>query len=272
MADIAPAAGLTGAGLPVIVERRRGGLRDLGSGLVLVVFAFLVFGARPLAAHQTINPKRIGELLAAADKALADAKIAAAPRPRGEAKFALGLVLVNAADVLNRDLAAHVGRLAFNAEHLLKALAQRNLEPRFDEAIGRYRTPRSPLKQALRLAPEAPYALRARFELLKAAFYESFVVDPFKLIGIGFDDLERQIAEARALASALPRPERAEEAAFIHAVDLARAARLAPKQAARTDYRRRADATLKSFAEHYAGDLKAATAEALRQMLAEDGG
>jgi hypothetical protein len=47
------------------------------------------------------------------------------------------------------------------------------------------------------------YALRARFDLLKAGFYESFVLDPFEFVGIGFDDLKRQIAEAVALASAL---------------------------------------------------------------------
>ncbi|MEO8717422.1 MAG: hypothetical protein ABI423_04280 [Burkholderiales bacterium] len=182
------------------------------------------------------------------------------------------MVLVEAADILNGDLAAHGGRLAFNAEHVLKALAQRNLAPRFDTVIGRYRTPRAPLEEALRLSPEAPYAQRARFELLKAAFYESFDINPLTLVGIGFDELERQIAESQALAAALSSPEDAAEAAFIHAVDLARAAKLAPDRAARANYKRRADAALKSFAAHHPDSLKAATADTLRQMLAEDGG
>ena len=55
------------------------------------------------------------------------------------------------------------------------------MAPAFDEAIGRYRLPRSPLTDALRLAHDAPYALQARFELVKAGFYESFVIDPFEL-------------------------------------------------------------------------------------------
>ena len=53
------------------------------------------------------------------------------------------------------------------------------------------------------------------------------VFDPFKLVGLSADDLDRQIAEAQALAAAPLSSDDAEEAAFIYAVDLARAARLA---------------------------------------------
>jgi hypothetical protein len=86
--------------------------------------------------------------------------------------------------------------------------------------------PTAALEQALHLPLAATDALRARFELLKAGFYESFVLDPFQLVGMSFDDLDRQIAEAESLASVLSIPDDAEEATFIHAIDLARAARL----------------------------------------------
>ena len=49
------------------------------------------------------------------------------------------------------------------------------------------------------------------------------VFDPFKLVGLSADDLDRQIAEAQALAAAPLSSDDAEEAAFIYAVDLARA-------------------------------------------------
>ena len=97
--------------------------------------------------------------------------------------------------------------------------------------------------------PTAPYAPQARFELLKAGFYESFVLDPFELVGIEFDDLEHQIAEAEALAPALLSRDDAEEAAFIHAVDLARAARLAPEAAAARRMPARRARHLAPFAE-----------------------
>ena len=59
-------------------------------------------------------------------------------------RFALGMVLVEATNTLNRDLAAHSGRLTVNAELLLKALVQRDLTPRFDDAIGRPTACREP--------------------------------------------------------------------------------------------------------------------------------
>ena len=60
--------------------------------------------------------------------------------------------------------------------------------------------------------------------------------DPFKLVGLSADDLDRQIAEAQALVAAPLSPDDAEEAAFIHAIDLARArgSRATPKRGALT--------------------------------------
>ena len=179
-------------------------LRRRRSGVALALLSALLFTAsspRQLAAHETIDAERANAILAAADAAATRAKSAAGGPSEAEALYALGMVQVEATATLNRDLAAHSGRLTFNGESLQKALEQRNLGPRFDDAIGRYRLPTASLEQALRLAPQAPDALRARFELLKAGFYESFVLDPFQLVGMSFGDLARQIAEAKALAS-----------------------------------------------------------------------
>ena len=211
-----------------------------------------------LAAHETIDVERANALVAAADEAVTLTKKANGAGVEGETRFALGMVLVEATDILNRDLAAHSGRLTVNAELMLKALAQRDLAPRLDEAIGRYRMPRTPLEEAIRLSPEAPYAPRARFVLLKAHFYESFVLDPFELLGIGFDDLERQIAEAEALGTTLSSADDAEEASFIHAIDLARAARLARSPEVIRAYTDKAQKALAAFAEAYPESMRAA--------------
>jgi hypothetical protein len=235
--------------------------------LVLLALLVSIFAIARLEAHETIDTQQANALLAAADAATADAKTAAGSRGEGEARFALGMALVEATDILNRDLAAHNGRLAFNAEHLLKALAQRDLAPRFDQAIGRYRAPIGPLEQARRLAPDAPYAARARFELLKTGFYESFVLDPFELFGIGLDAVEAQIAEADALAGALPSPDDAEEAAFIRAVDLARVARLAPRAEAKRAYTASARTALAAFTQTYPESMRAAAAGVILKGL-----
>jgi hypothetical protein len=228
--------------------------------LVLLVVLFHAFGTLPLCAHDIIDMDQANDLVASADAAAARVKTAAGSSAEGEARFALGMALAEATAVLNRDLAAHNGRLTVNAALVLKSLAQRDMAPAFDEAIGRYRLPRASLADAVHLAPDAPYALQARFELIKAGFYESFVIDPFELVGIKFDDLEHQIAEAAALASTLPSRDDAEEAAFIHAVDLARAAHLAPEATAAQAYADKARAALSAFAKSYLESMRAATA------------
>jgi hypothetical protein len=241
--------------------------RRFAAAISLMVGLLCVCGSRFAAANETIDIERANAILAATESAAARVKSAAGSPMEAEALFVLGMVQIEAAATLNRDLAAHSGRLTFNGESLQKALEQRNLAPRFDDAIGRYRLPTAALEQALRLAPQAPEALSARFELLKASFYESFVLDPFQLVGMSFDDLSRQIAEARALASALASPDDAEEAAFIHAIDLARAARLAPEPEAARAYAGKARTALVAFAEAYPQSMRAASATVILKGL-----
>jgi hypothetical protein len=241
--------------------------RRRGMAVVLLALFLSVFDPRSPGAHETIDTERVNAILAATDAAESRFKSASGSGSAGEAMFALGMVQVEATDVLNRDLAAHSGRLTFNGETLQKALAQRTLAPRFDDAIGRYRLPTTSLEEALRLSPEAPDALRARFALLKAGFYESFVLDPFQLVGMGFDDLSRQIAEAQALASALASPDDAEEAAFIHAIDLARAARLVRDPEAARAYIGKARTALAAFTEAYPQSMRAASTAVILKGL-----
>jgi hypothetical protein len=233
--------------------------RHTGWRVLLAVF-FHAISTYPLGAHDIIDTAHANDLVAAADAAAAQLETAAGSGAEGARRFALGMALAEATAVLNRDLAAHNGRLSVNAELLLKSLAQREMAPIFDEAIGRYRLPRASLADAVRLAPDAPYVLRARFELVKAGFYESFVIDPFTLVGITFADLENQIAEAAALASMLPNRDDAEEAAFIHAVDLARAAHLSTETTAAQTYADKARAALGAFAKSYPESMRAAAA------------
>ena len=241
------------------------------SGVALTLFVMVLSLCRPRspAAHETIDTERANAILAATDTAAARVKNAAGSPPGAEAMFALGMVQVEATAILNRDLAAHSGRLTFNGESLEKALDQRHLAPRFDDAIGRYRLPTVSLERALRLAPQAPDAPRARFELLKAGFYESFVLDPFALVGMSVDDLDRQIGEAKALAAIAANADDAEEAAFIYAIDLARAARLSAKPDEARAHADKARDALAAFAKSYPESLRAASAALILKTLGE---
>jgi hypothetical protein len=82
--------------------------------IVLALLLF-TFGSRA-GAHETIDIDKVNDTVAANDEAAARVTAAHDPGPKGEAQFALGMVLVEVTDVLNRDLAAHSGRLTVNAE------------------------------------------------------------------------------------------------------------------------------------------------------------
>jgi hypothetical protein len=235
------------------------------SALCLALLA--VLGTRALSAHEIVDAETVRTLVAATDAAAARVEKAAGSPTQAEATFALGMAQVDATVILNRDLAAHSGKLTFHGESLQKELDQRHLAPAFDSAIGRFRLPRRALEQALSLGPQSQQALRARFELLKAGFYESFVLDPFQLVGMSVDDLDRQVAEAEALAAIAANADDAEEAAFIHAIDLARAARLSPNPDTAHAYADKARAALAAFSRSYPDSMRAASTALILKNL-----
>lgn len=237
------------------------------SVLRLLVGLFLATATAGAAAHETIDLDKANELVAAADTAADRAKKASDQRTEGEMLFSLGAVLIEATNLLNRDMAAHSGQLTLNGQILLKGFALRNLAPHFDEALSRYLLPRQQLDEAIRLAPAASYAPRARFALLKANFYESFAFDPFKPLRADISALQEESSEAEALVRLLEDPDQREEAAFIHAIDLAREARLAANDEISSTIAPKARAALKSFAETYPDSMRAASASVILQGL-----
>jgi hypothetical protein len=157
--------------------------------------------------------------------------------------------------------------LTVNGQLLLKGFAQRNLAPRIDEALNRYLLPRQQLREAIRLAPASSYAPRARFALLKASFYESFAFDPFKPLHADISALRQESAEAEALVPLLDDPDEREEAAFIHAIDLAREVKLAANAEALPTLEAKARTALKIFAEAYPDSMRAASANVILRGL-----
>lgn len=235
--------------------------------LRLLVGLFLATAIAGAAAHEIIDSDRAIELVAAADSAAERLRKASDQGTEGEMLFSLGAVLIEATDLLNRDLAAHSGELTLNGQILLKGFAQRNLAPHFDEMISRYLLPRQQLQEAIRIAPAASYAPRARFALLKASFYESFAFDPFKPLHADISALDKESSEAEALVRLLEDPDQREEAAFIHAIDLAREVKLTANAEIPSTIEAKARAALKTFAETYPDSMRAASANVILQGL-----
>jgi hypothetical protein len=235
--------------------------------LRLLVGFSLVTAIAGAAAHETIDLDRANELVATADSAADRLRKASGQAIEGEILFSLGAVLIEATDLLNRDMAAHSGQLTVNGQLLLNGFAQRNLAPRFDATLNRYLLPKHQLQEAIRLGPASSYAPRARFALLKAGFYESFAFDPFKPLQVDVSALKQESAEAEALVPLLDDPDEKEEAAFIHAVDLAREVRLSADAESLTALEDDARAALKSFAEVYPDSMRAASANVILRGL-----
>jgi hypothetical protein len=242
-----------------------------GAVVRLLAGLFLAAAMTGALAHEIIDLDKGNQLVAAADSAAERAGNAPDRASKGEMLFSLGLALIEATDLLNRDMAAHSGELTLNGQILLKGLSQRNLAPRFEEALKRHLLPRQQLEEAIRLAPAAPYVPRARFALVKASFYESFTFDPFKPLRADISAIREESSEAEALARLLQDPDEREEAAFIHAVDLAREVRLAGKSEIPSSVEPmalvKARAALKAFAETYPDSMRAASANVILQGL-----
>jgi hypothetical protein len=233
----------------------------------LLAGPFLAAAITGALAHDIIDLDRANNLVAAADSAADRARKASDRASEGEMLFSLGKALIETTDLLNRDMAAHSGELTLNGQILLKGLSQRNLAPQFEEALKRYLLPRQQLEEAIRLAPAASYVPRARFALVKASFYESFVFDPFNPLHADISAIEQESSEAEALVPLLEDLDEREEAAFIHAVDLAREVKLAGKAANPSTVEPKARAALKTFAETYPDSMRAASASVILQGL-----
>lgn len=238
-----------------------------GSVLPLLVGLFFATAVAGAAAHETIDLDRANELVAAADSAVDRERKVSDQETRGATLYSLGAVLVEVTDLLNRDMAAHSGQLTLNGQLLLKGFAQRNLAPQFDEALKRYLLPRQQLQEALRIAPAASYAPRARLALLKSGFYESFAFDPFKPLHADISALQQESSEAEALVPLLDDADEREEAAFIQAIDLAREVKLAGDANIASPIEVKARAALKAFAEAYPDSMRAASASVILQGL-----
>ena len=79
--------------------------------------------------------------------------------------------------------------------------------------------------------------------------------------------LQQESSEAEALVRLLGDPDEREEAAFIHAIDLAREGKLASNAEIASTIEAKARAALKTFAEAYPDSMRAASAKVILQGL-----
>lgn len=218
--------------------------------------------ALPLHAHDILSAEAVERRLRDAERWRSAAAEAARPAQRAEAVYRIGVMLDEARDLLNADLAAHGKIQGLASRYLVVELARLGMPLARAGAGGRFLSNRRYFAEALELAPDAPLAADAGLRLLQAGFYESFDQDPLDWRGDP-RELSAQIALAERLLERFPAHPQREEIEFMAAILYARAARVEPAASATAKARR----ALSAFAARYPDSLRAAAIPVLREAL-----
>ena len=219
----------------------------------------------PASAHEPISTaasialvKQIAKLNAVAGDMRA--------KERAEAACDLGAKMAFVVQELNRELAQH-GELGMNSQVLTKQLKALGVAVSFQPEMKRYRAYLSPLEICVALAPESAKRNAALFRLVRGRFYDSFLYDPLKPIGLTWRRLKAGIAAAERFLSSRPNPTEHEEAAFILAVDYIRATRMAPDDMIARSYAEKARVALTEFVAAYPDSIRVGAAEVLLGVI-----
>jgi hypothetical protein len=227
------------------------------------VGAWLLWAASLAGAHDLITAEAAERYLS---QASAQSRLIASGAPAAEraaASYALGALLDEIRELLNRDLASHGRVQGLATTQLLAELAGRGIVLEVSPRLRRYPANLGYYRDALRLSPDGPVAANASLRLLQGYFYDSFDEDPLRPRDQSWSTLVAQLRLGeRFLAMAPAHPER-EEAQFILLVHYAQAARSAPDAAQRRHYAQRTHQAAAEFLSRYADSLRAAAVPVL---------
>ena len=186
---------------------------------------------------------------------------------RAQAHYALGRMLDEVRDLLNRDIATHGKVQGLPSEYLVAELQARGTPLATEAGTRRFTANLNHYREALRLAPDGPVAGDAAFRLLQGYFYDSFVDDPLSPRNQTWTQLEQQLQIGERFLARYPAHPDREEAEFIVAVHYLQAARSAPQPAARTRYGSKAREAFEAFRVRYPDSLRVSAVEVLLETL-----
>lgn len=219
------------------------------------------------AAHDLITDGAAERYLAQAGAQLAMLDARQPTAQRAQASYALGRMLDEIRDLLNRDLATHGRVQGLATQRLVAELDARGLPLRVSPQLGRFPANLAYYREALRLSPDGPRAADAASALLQGYFYDSFGDDPLQPRDQSWSRLEEQIGIGERFLERAPRHAEREEGEFIVLVHYIQAARSAPDAAARTQYARRARQAAERFAARYPDSMRTAALPVLLERL-----
>jgi len=186
---------------------------------------------------------------------------------RAQASYALGVMLDEIRDLLNRDIASHGKVQGLPSEYLVSALAAGGTPLATTPGSLRFPANLDYYGESLRLAPDGPSAADASLRLLQGYFYDSFSDDPLAPHTQTWPQLQQQMRAGERFQHRYPTHPGREEVDFIVAVHYLQAARAAPDARERQGYSQRARAALSAFQRSYPDSMRVAAVEVLMEQV-----
>jgi hypothetical protein len=231
-------------------------------GALLAVLGAL---AAPARAHDLITAEAAERYLTQAQATLALIKSREPAPKRAEANVALGRMLDEIRELLNRDIATHGKVQGLPSNYLVAELRSKGAPLDFGQ--GRFLAHVSYYREALKLAPDGPVAAEAMLRWMRGAFYDSFDDDPLQVRGQTSDQLREQLALGERFVQRYPAHPEIEEAQFVLLVNSIRAANAAPDPATRAALTARARQAAQAFLARYPDSMRAAAVPVLLESM-----
>jgi hypothetical protein len=225
--------------------------------------------AAPAYAHDLITAEAAERYLAQTQSVLGVIQSREPAAKRAEANVALGRMLDEIRELLNRDIATH-GKVQGLPSNYLVAELRSNGAP-LNFAQGRYLAHVAYYREALKLSPDGPIAAEAMLRWMRGAFYDSFDDDPLATHGQTPEQLREQLALGARFVQRYPSHPEIEEVQFILFVNTVRAAKAAPDSPARARLAANARDAGQAFVARYPDSMRAAAVPVLLEHLPAGG-
>lgn len=218
-------------------------------------------------AHDLITAEAAERYLAQAGENRKIIRSKAPAAQRAQASYALGSMLDEIRDLLNRDIATHGKVQGLPSEYLVAALVSGGAPLATTPGSVRFPANLDYYRESLRLAPDGPIAGDASLRLLQGYFYDSFSDDPLAPRAQTWAQLQQQIRVGERFLQRYPAHAGREEAEFIVAVHYLQAARAAPDASERPRYALRARDALSGFQRRYPDSMRVSAVEVLLEQV-----
>jgi hypothetical protein len=217
-------------------------------------------------AHDLITAEAAERYLAQASENRKIIRSKAHAAQRAQAHYALGSMLDEIRDLLNRDIATHGKVQGLPSEYLVAELTAGGTPLATVPGTVRFPANLDYYRESLRLAPDGPSAADASLRLLQGHFYDSFSDDPLAPHAQTWAQLQQQIRVGERFLQRYPAHPGREEAEFIVAVHYLQAARAAPDAGERARYAQRARDALSAFQQRYPDSMRVSAVDVLLEQ------